>query len=202
MPGKDTLPLVAIPQIVALCQKDRLGEPVQSVLQPCNRPTRKLWLALLASIAQQPAHLLDLTPVIPTWHSDYDACNQGMGGVFLDTEGNYVIWHFPFSNEWSTHLLNPTNLHSNLNINITKLVGHLAHLSFVAFCAKPLLCIHTACDNKTTVTWVQRGSGAQHLASTVLLQAYIFLLHQVVSINDIIYLLGHSNTQADDDSRL
>ena len=162
------------------------------------------FLVLVDSLAARPTRLPELVPTAPSHVGACDACQVGMGGVWLSADGVAppVLWRQRFAPHIARALITSTHRHGTLSISDLELTGMIAHKDVAAstfdVCERTLW---LASDNRAAVSWSTKGSTSSMAARAYLLR--INALHQRHHryLSRHHYIPGPVNAMADDASR-
>jgi hypothetical protein len=158
---------------------------------------------LVDSLAARLTRLQELVPTHPSHIGACDACQVGMGGVWLSSfdTTSPIVWRHRFPAHVASSLVTADNPKGLVSISDLELAGIIAHKDVLAHDIRERT-IWIASDNRAAVSWATKGS-----ATSLAARAYLFLynaLHQ----RQFSYLARHHfiagpvNAMADDASRL
>ena len=159
---------------------------------------------LLDSLASRPTRLSELVPTPPKAVGASDACQRGMGGVWLDAHSQLpqLVWRQEFPSHVSAALVSDRNPSGSLSISDLELSAIIAHKDILARSRDVReRTIWIASDNQAAVSWSQKGSSTSVAARAYLLR--FNALHQRchLYLSRHHYIPGPVNAMADDASR-
>ena len=161
--------------------------------------------ALVDSLASRPTRLPELVPTPPSHVGACDACQVGMGGVWLAADGvatSPTLWRQRFEPHVARALITSDNRRGTISISDLELTGMIAHkdVAASAFDVRERT-FWIASDNRAAVAWSTKGS-----ASSLAARAYLLRLnalhqrhHRYLARHH--YIPGPVNAMADDASR-
>ena len=163
------------------------------------------FLLLVDSLATRPTRLQELVPTHPLAVGACDACQHGMGGVWLfpDTTQHPVLWRSRFPTHVSASLVTAGNRQGLISISDLELAGIIGHKAVLSdHIDTRERTIWIASDNRAAVSWATKGSSTSVSARAYLLQynALHQRHHRYVARHH--YIPGPVNAMADDASRL
>jgi hypothetical protein len=114
---------------------------------------------LVDSLASRHTHLFELVPQAPIAISACDACQRGMGGVWLFPVGRApVVWCAPFARTVSSSLITATHKTGRVSISDLELAGSIAHKDAATGCVDTReQTLWIASDNKAAISWSNKG---------------------------------------------
>ena len=95
--------------------KRAVGRHAQLITNVHNK--LEAWRELVRGLANRPNHLRKIEPFAPSWIGNTDASGSGMGEVCRDPDGQYFVWHFPFSQATQARLVSSSNPKVYVTIN-------------------------------------------------------------------------------------
>ena len=159
---------------------------------------------LIDSLASRPTRLQELVPAAPTAIGACDACQTGMGGVWLFPDATLppILWRQPFAPHLSKSLVTSHNRAGTISISDLELAGIIAHKAIAAAHVDTReRTLWIASDNRAAVSWSTKGSSTSVSARAYLLQynALHQRTHRYIARHH--HIPGHINAMADDASR-
>jgi hypothetical protein len=160
--------------------------------------------ALVDSMEARPTRIQELVPTSPSNMGACDACQVGMGGVWLtSTESSPpIVWRQRFPVHVANSLVTSDNRNSLISISDLELAGILAHKDILARTHDIReRTVWIASDNRAAVSWATKGSATSLAARAYLLQynALHQRHHRYLARHH--YIPGPVNAMADDASR-
>jgi hypothetical protein len=128
---------------------------------------------LLRTLATRSTRLPELVPTWPTHVGASDACQIGMGGVWLPVDGHTapIVWRERFEPRISRALVTLDNPSGTLSISDLELAGMIAHKDVLAQASDVReRTIWLAGDNRAAVSWSTKGSSTSVAARAYLLR--------------------------------
>ena len=160
--------------------------------------------ALVDSLATRPTRLPELVPTAPSHVGACDACQLGMGGVWLGSSDSPapIVWRQRFAPQVASALVTADNRRGTVSISDLELTGMIAHKDVLAQAHDVReRTIWLASDNRAAVSWSTKGS-----ATSVAARAYLLHFntlhqrhHRYLARHH--YIPGPVNAMADDASR-
>jgi hypothetical protein len=180
------------------------------------------------NLHSRPTRLYELVPTHPVLEGMHDASRDGAGGVWIphptavgrsvklhiaEADGAYhrptvrtvgpIVWRCSFPPTITSQLVSWDNPHGAINNSELELLGSFWHHDVAAQCfdvrERTLL---SRTDNLATLYWARRGSVTTTSPTATILrqQALHQRHHRYIGLKD--YIPGHTNTMADEASRL
>jgi hypothetical protein len=182
-----------------------LGDSTRVRLNQQVYDTAADFSTLVDSLAARPTRLHELVPTFPSHVGACDACQMGMGGVWLpsDGPGSPIVWRQPFPRHVTTALVTSANRTGTLSISDLELSGIIAHKDILVR-ARDVRerTIWIASDNRAAVSWATKGSATSLAARAYLLQYTALHQRKFRYLARHHYIPGPVNSMADDASRL
>jgi hypothetical protein len=160
--------------------------------------------ALVDSLHGRATRLPELIPTSPTHVGASDACQVGMGGVWLPVDPHTppMVWRAPFAPHVSSSLVTSANRAGTLSISDLELAGMIAHKDVLARTHDIReRTIWIAGDNRAAVAWSERGSSTSLAARAYLLQYNALHQRHFRYLARHHYIPGPVNAMADTASR-
>ena len=148
--------------------KRATGKHIQITVDMHNE--LEAWRKLVRSLVSRPTHLRELEHFFPTWIGTTDASVLGMGGAFLDPEGQYFVLHSPFYLTTQACLVSSSKPTGDVTINDLELEALLMQILIFAPRMDPLDHIHMYVGNTAAHGWSNRGSVRTSSAVVPILQ--------------------------------
>lgn len=157
--------------------------------------------ALVDSLAARPTRLHELVPTRPSHVGASNACQVGMGGVWLgsDPSAAPIVWRQRFAPHVANALVTSANRHGTVSISDLELAGMIAHKDVLAQVQDVReRTIWIASDNRAAVSWSTKGSCTSVAARAYLLcrNALYQRHHRYLARHH--YIPGPVNAMADD----
>ncbi|KAI2494663.1 adenylate kinase [Fragilaria crotonensis] len=159
---------------------------------------------LVDSLAERPTRLTELVPTAPTHIGACDACQVGMGGVWLacDERTPPFVWRQRFAPLVAGALITSDNPRGSLSISDLELAGMIAHKDALASTHDIReRTIWVASDNRAAVSWSTKGSSTSVAARAYLLRLNALHQRHYRYLARHHYIPGPVNSMADDASR-
>ena len=188
------------------------GQAPRSTRNACSRDGHRFSL-LFNSLSAYPTRLQELVPQAPLAVGACDACQHGMGGVWLfpdHTTIDPVVRRAPFPVSVSSTLVTSANPTGQVSISDFELADIIAHKDIATACLdmRERTTLWIASDNRAAVAWSTKGSSTSisrvfhlHHARAYLLQYNALHQHQHRYIARHHYIPGPVNAMADDAGR-
>jgi hypothetical protein len=160
--------------------------------------------ALVESLHMRPTQLHELIPTSPSYVGASDACQRGMGGVWLPVDPSTppMLWRAPFAPHVSNSLVTSDNRSGTLSISDLELAGMIAHKDVLARTHDiQERTIWIAGDNRAAVAWSNKGSSTSIAARAYLLQYNALHQRHFRYLARHHYIPGPVNAMADAASR-
>ena len=158
--------------------------------------------ALVDSLAQRPTRLQELIPMAPSHIGASDACQVGMGGVWMAPTGAPILWRQRFTPRVARSLITADNPNGTVSISDLEVTGMIAHKDILARTHDIReRTIWLAGDNRAAIAWSNKGASTSLAARAYLLQynALHQRHHRYLARHH--YIPGPVNAMADDASR-
>jgi hypothetical protein len=181
-----------------------LGDATRVRLNQQVYDTAADFSTLVDSLAARPTRLHELVPTTPSHVGACDACQWGMGGVWLPNDGISppIVWRHPFPPHITAALVTSANRTGALSISDFELTGIVAHKDILARAHDVReRTIWIASDNRAAVSWATKGSATSLAARAYLLQYSALHQRAFRYLARHHYIPGPVNAMADDASR-
>ena len=166
------------------------------------RATATDFLALVDCLAARPTRLQELVPTAPMAIGACDACQIGMGGVWLSDDAPPALWRQRFAPTVPSALVTSTHRSGTVSISDLELAGIIAQKDVATqiFDVRENT-LWIGSDNRAAVSWSTKGSSTSVTSRAYLLQynALHQRHHRYVARHH--YIPGQVNAMADDASR-